>query len=82
MFPAQDVLLNKKDQIIRLANLLKAVTYESLAQGTTVIFAENNSIYMKVNSKVMAVGNHLVHLENGVTIPLHRIVKIKFEDHI
>ena len=77
-FPKQDVLVTETDRQKRKANLIKAVTLESLAPTEVVLYLETKAGCQKVKSRVLATGDQQVLIERGFAVPISSIHRVDF----
>lgn len=76
LYCKSDVLDDKQQKVMRLSSLLKAVTYQSIADQPVTIYAQGVSSCIKVFDVVSSVDEDHVRLKSGVVIPIAAIIKI------
>lgn len=79
-FPTEDTLSTKREQLARLSLLLKVVTIEEINSNPVIITTEDRTMCVKIKSRIIAVGDSFIHLENGISIPICRIHAIDFNN--
>jgi len=77
-FKNVDVLLTKREKVIRHANLLKAVVLDSLHNAEVVITVEDKESLKKLRARIIATGDERVMLDKGISIPLQCIRHVEF----
>lgn len=77
-FPDEDVLDSSEKRNLRLKNLQSAAEYGNIAQHKVKILFEDNQGQKKVETTLWEVTPEDVFLKHNVTIPVRRIISVKF----
>ena len=77
-FPKEDVLSVSSERNQRLKDLRNANELGDLAQYKVKILFEDNSGQKKVETTIWKTTDKEVTLKYGITIPIHRVVKVYF----
>jgi hypothetical protein len=77
-FPTSDVLDSTEKRIFRLKNLHSACEYGNIAQHKVEILFEDFEGKKKVETTLWEVSEKFVFLKHNVTIPVNRILSVKF----
>lgn len=78
IFPVENALINElKQQEVKI-KLDEACSYGNLAQHKVHITFKDQSTLKKVHTTIWEVKNNLVYLKHNITIPINRIVDVKF----
>jgi hypothetical protein len=77
-FTSYDVLANPLDKTRRRADILKALSLESLYASKIELWVQGVYSCMRVRGRIMATGDKRIHMDNGLCIPLHSIYKVHF----
>ena len=76
IFPSEDVLNDKQEIILRMHHLNQALALGNLEKiKMKIYFADDRSQY-EVNTTIWGITNKNIILKRGVTIPIHRILRI------
>lgn len=77
-FPSGEVLTDAALIKQRKADLERATTLGNVEHNKIKIFFEDDDAFKVVETTIWATGEDNIVLKKGVTIPIHRIHKLKF----
>lgn len=77
-FTQVEVLTNKFDQRRRNADLLRAVSMESLTNLPVLMWVEGLDSCVCIQGRILAVGDRIIYLDNDLNVPTHSICRILF----
>lgn len=73
-----DVLEDHRERLRRASGLMKASLLDSISAAEVVLFIRSAEDVSQVHSRVIAVGDERVMLEEGVSIPVTSIMDVVF----
>lgn len=77
-FPDDEILLDEESQYARMADLQRALALGNLEHSKIrIYFADSNSAKV-VDTTVWGLTDKRVILKQGVVIPIHRVLRVKF----
>jgi uncharacterized protein (UPF0248 family) len=77
-FPDDEILLDHEAQHARLADLQRALALGNLEHSKIKIYFADNTSAKVVDTTVWGLTDKRVILKQGVVIPIHRVLRVKF----
>ncbi len=78
-FSDSDVLATSFAQRKRNRQLFTAISLESLKAQEVVLWIEAMNYCFPISSRITAIGDRMVHLENNVRIPIRSICQVNLQ---